>query len=778
MSDSTDGAKEDARGYERFGGVAAELSSQSRPSWPPEFHARAGAPNVVVVLVDDLGYSDTGPFGSEIDTPQLDRLAADGYRLTNYHTTPVCSPARAALLTGINPHRAGFASVAHADPGYPGYVMEIPEDMPTLAESFRAGGYATFMVGKWHLTKESELHDAADKRTWPVQRGFDQYYGSMDGFTTLFHPHRLVRDNSALSIDEFHPDYYLTDDLTDQALSMIKGLRANDPAKPFFLYFAHHAVHGPLQAKATDLTKYRGRYDVGWDEVRAERFSRQLKAGLFPPGTVAAPRNQEPGSDVGAWSTLSDHERELFARYMEVYASAVDNIDQSLGRLVALLQRMGEYDNTIIVFTSDNGGTGEGGVAGTRSYFSQFVQLAGLPDGWDRDVDRDLELIGGPRAFVHYPRGWGYASNTPFRLYKGHTFAGGIRVPFVLSWPAALPRAATDTGVRHQYAYVTDLGPTLLALARVPALTHRGGSPAQPVDGASFEAFLRNPSLPASHREQYSEFAGHRAYIDGSWKLVTEHRPGAQFSDDEWELYDIGSDPTELVNLAEHRPDIVRELAKKWRAAAWHNTVFPLDDDGSLSRQRPSTELRLEEPVSLYPDTPTLERFRSSKLTKLRSFDVIIRFDHERARQGVLVAHGDQGGGYVAFVEDDALYLSYNEYGRMYRENLHGVSVGSHMVRLMFTAQEDIKWSISANLDGLAVGELGPVAQLVGMSPFTGISIGVDRGSPVDWQLFERHGCFRYDGQLHDVEYHPGPKADYNPEIILEVEQAVASLYE
>lgn len=777
MPDDGDERTYPSRGYERFGGVARELASRSTPSWPAARRASQGAPNIVVVLVDDMGYADISPFGAEIDTPTLDRLAADGYRLTNYHTTPVCSPARAALLTSLNPHRVGFATVAHADPGYPGYVLEIPDDVPTIAESLQAAGYATFMVGKWHLTKESKLHDGADKSSWPVQRGFDRYFGSMDGFTTLFHPHRLVADNSPLTVDEFPDGYYLTDELTDQALGMIKALRAGDQQRPFFLYLAHHAVHGPLQAKPADIAKYRGRYDEGWDAIRAGRFARQLRDGLFPPDTVAAPRNTEPGQQVAPWASLTDEQRTLYARYMEVYAAAVDSVDANLGRLLDHLRATGELDNTIVVFTSDNGGTGEGGASGTRSYFSQFVQLAGLPHTWQRDVAREHDLIGGPRAFVHYPSGWAYASNTPFRLYKAHTFAGGIRVPFVLSWPAGLPRAAGDDGLRDQYAYVTDLGQTLLRLAAVPHLEHRHGLPARAVDGVPFDDVLADRSRPTRHREQYSEFAGNRAYTDGAWKIVTEHGFGAEFSDAEWELYDQANDPTETVNLAARHPEKVRELAERWRAAAWWNTVYPLNDDGSLYRTRPSTELALERPVTLYPGTPTLERFRASKLTKLRSFEIGVELAHVPGGAGVLVAHGDQGGGYLLFVEDGELCLSYNEYGRMHRTRVP-LATGQRTITARFTALPDIAWSIGLDVDGVEAARLGPVAQLVGMSPFTGISVGVDRGSPVDWELHERRGCFRHGDGLRAVEYRPGPKADYNPEIIVAIEREIDRIYE
>lgn len=766
------------RGYENFGGVVGELASESVPSWPPARSARKGAPNVIVMLLDDMGFSDISPFGGEIDTPHVQELADEGYRFTNYHSTPVCSPARAALLTGLNPHRAGFASVVHVDPGFPGYVMEIADDVPTIAESFRAGGYATFMVGKWHLTTEAKMHDGADKSSWPLQRGFDRYYGSMDGFTTLFQPHRLVCDNSPVTIDEFPDGYYLTDDLTDRALGMVKGLRANDADKPFFLYFAHQAVHGPIQAKPGDIAKYRGAYESGWDRIRGERFARQMRQGLFPEGTEPAPRNHEAGAAVVPWDELTDEQRGLFARYMEVYAAAVDNVDQNLGRLTAQLKEMGEYENTIIVFASDNGGTGEGGPVGTRSYFSQFVHLAGLPSDWERDVDRDPELIGGPRVFAHYPRGWAYASNTPFRLYKGATYEGGVHVPLVLSWPAGLPRAAGDAGVRNQLAFVSDLGQTLLSLAGVPRLEHRHGVKAQEPDGVALDAVLVDASAPSPRRSQHFEFAGNRALIEDGWKIVTNHAFGAPFTDAEWSLYHLAADPTERVDLAAARPERVAAMAEQWRREAWANTVFPLNDDGSLFTVRPSTELALERPVRLYPGTPTLERFRAGKLTKLRSFEVTARLRMCSGDAGVLVAHGDQGGGYVLSIEGGSLVLGYNEYGRMHRAAARFDVAGECAVTVRFTALAGIRWQLEVLVDGQHVMGLGPVLQLVGMAPFTGVSVGVDRGNPVDWELFERRRSFPFSGKLLHVEYVPGEKADYDPEVIIDVEREIARIYE
>src|SRR5262245_49108279 len=344
------GAAGTRRTYPGFGGTVGRTFAGSESWWPTPPTPPAGAPNIVVMLVDDLGFSDPGCFGGEIRTPALDRLAAEGLRFTNFHVTPMCSPTRAALLPGCNPHAAGGGHVAHSDPGFPGYAMELAADTATVAELLRDNGYSTFMVGKWHLTKDSHQSDAGPRHSWPCQRGFDRYYGFLDAFTNLHHPHRLVEDNHPVEIDQYPEGYYLNDDLTDRAIDMIRGTKAANPEKPFFLYFAHGAVHAPLHAKDDDIAKYADAYREGWDVLRERRHARQLDLGVVPEGTPLSPRNAEPGQEVPAWDDLSDDERRLFARHMAVFAGMVDNIDQNVARLRTALEELGEWDNTLFLF--------------------------------------------------------------------------------------------------------------------------------------------------------------------------------------------------------------------------------------------------------------------------------------------------------------------------------------------------------------------------------------------------------------------------------------------
>jgi arylsulfatase len=458
---------------------------------------------------------------------------------------------------------------------------------------------------------------------------------------------------------------------------------------------------------------------------------------------------------------------------MEVYAAMVDHVDQNLGRLLGAIDALGELDDTIVVFTSDNGGTGEGGARGTRSYLKHFTGL--IPEAWGTDVPRDPDLIGTPQTLVHYPRGWGMASNTPFRLYKTNTHAGGVRVPFVLSWPRGLGGTRGD-GLRHAYQYVTDLHPTLLDLAGVDRPREQHGAKVQPVDGTSFSPVLRSADAESTHPEQYSECFGNRSFYQDGWKLVSLHERGAPYEDEEWELYDLRSDPTETRDLADAEPDRVKELSAAWERSAWENQVFPLDDGtGLLILQRRPEEADFREPVTLLAGTPSLERYRSAQLITFRSFSIQIGLDHPSGGEGVLVAHGDQGGGYSLYVEDGHLVLAYNQYGDLLTHDAGELAPGARSIALDATALQELRWDLALTVDGEPRGGLDGVEQLAGLAPLQGIDVGIDRRSPVSWPVYERHGPFPYTGDLHAVTYLPGEPGPYAPEVLLELLQAAAS---
>jgi len=744
------------RAYPDFPGRVGRTFAGSEGWWPERPVPRRGAPNVVVMLADDLGFADLGCYGSEIRTPHLDALAARGVRMTDFHSTPMCSPTRAALLTGLSPHRAGFGSVAHSDAGFPGYAMELPDTVETLAEGLRARGYATLMVGKWHLCKDSDASAAGPQHSWPCQRGFDRFYGFLDAFTNLHQPHRLTQDNSPVELDEYPEGYYLTDDLTDRAISMIRERKASNPEQPFFLYFAHGAVHAPLQAKAADIDRYRDRYHAGWDALRAERFARQQELGIVEPGTEVAPRNTEPQHDVVAWDTLSAQERELFARHMAVYAGMVDNIDQNVGRLVAALEQLGELDDTLFIFTSDNGASREGEEVGTTSYYVHLLQ------GDDVEADHArIDLLGGPRTTPHYPRGWAMASSTPFRLYKINTHRGGHSVPFIASWPAGIP---TDGSIRRQWGHVTDLLPTILDAVDGAAPTEQADG--SPLDGTTLLPAWRAADAPTTHTEQVFEMNGHRGYYRDGWEAVTLHLPMTPFADERWELYDLGTDPTELHDLAEREPERLAGLVRAWEDAAWAGRIYPLDEGTSLKYLvRPPRSEVYRGPVTIAPGTPTLERWRSVQLIWFRSCTITIDATLRRPEdRGHLVAHGDQGAGYAVYVLDGHVHFVHND-GRGLLRILDGgpIGPGRHEVVCDLRAAAGNTWTVSLRVDGGEPAVLDGVPFLYGMAPFEGIDVGIDRRSPVSWDLFERFGAFPFTGEMGPVRFEPGADAPGAP---------------
>ncbi len=682
---------------------------------------------------------------------------------------PPCSP-------GVNAHAAGVGHVSQDDPGYPGYRGELAANVASAAEILRDAGYATLAVGKWHLCRDADCSAAGPKHSWPVQRGFERYYGFLEGFTNLHHPHQLIDDNHVVERDEYPSGYFLTDDLTDRAITFVKERKAANPRQPFFLYLAHGAAHAPLVAKAADISRYENVYGVGWDEIRRRRHERQIELGLLPPGTTLPDRNGEEGDDVAAWDDLSATEQAVFARYMAVYAAMVDELDQSVGQLRSTLEMMGEWDNTVLVFLSDNGASREGQSGGTTNYYSHLRLGA---DVGDIKVDATrLELIGSPRAMSHYPRGWAMASNTPFRLYKCNTHAGGHRVPCIWHWPAGLAGQAGST--RTHYGHCVDVLPTLLDVVGLRPPTERDGRPLKPMNGLSLVPLLRDRSSAELHLEQYYELQGNLGFYADGWEIVTRRTRQTPFAESDWELYDLRADPTETTDLAARHPEKVVELAARFATAAHQNQVYPLDE-GSAWRWvvRPPHDRVYEEPVTIWPGTPTLDRWRSSRLIWFRSCTITIALTVVPGDRGVLLAHGDQGGGYAVYVDDDRLVAIHNDgHGRLCTIDGGPITAGDHLVSLTIEAPGNFRWHLALGVDGVERGRLEDLAMLFPMAPFEGIDIGIDRRSPVSWELFEREGPFPFTGTLAWVRYEPGELAPDAGERFLDVLKAMGARFE
>ncbi|TFH13842.1 MAG: arylsulfatase, partial [Acidimicrobiales bacterium] len=594
---------------------------------------------------------------------------------------------------------------------------------------------------------------------WPLQRGFDRFYGILEAFTNLHQPHRLIEDNRVVTTDRYPDGYFLTDDLTDRAISMIRERQASRPHQPFFLCFAHPAAHATLLAKVDDIERYRDTYTVGWDEIRRRRPARQIELGIIAAGTVLSARESNDLDGVKAWDDLTDTERLVFARYMAVYAAMVDEIDQSLGRLRDALEETGDWENTIVVYLSDNGASREGEATGTTNY---FTHLAGSPDTVTLDAQR-LDLIGSPQTMSHYPRGWAMAGNTPFRLFKRHTHAGGVQVPCILSWPAGL----VDQGgaIRTQYAHCIDILPTVLELAGLSAPTELRGNELLGMDGMSLLDVLRDGDAAAVRREQYYENEGHRGFYRDGWEVVSNREPRTPFGDHEWELYDLRSDPSETIDLAADEPERVADLSLGWHDAAVANNVYPLDEgSGWRWLVRPPGDEVFQEPVTIWPGTPTLERIRCGALIWQRSFTVTIDVTFAGADEGVLVAHGDQGGGYSVEIRDGRAVFVHNDGGGTTAVvEMGSVAVGRQQVVLDVQAPGGTVWAVSLLVGGERGGGPFTCPMLWPMAPFSGIDVGIDRASPVDWARYETHGAFPYSGILHAVRYEPGELAPDSP---------------
>ena len=762
--------------YFGFGGRVGTTMAGSESEWPESATAPVGAPNIVFVLVDDVGFSDIGCFGSEINTPNIDRLAREGVRFTNFHVNPMCSPTRASLLTGVNCHAAGMGHIAQDDPGFPGYRAEIADNVSTAAEILRGAGYATMMVGKWHLCRDSDMSAAGPQHGWPCQRGFDRFYGILEAFTNLHQPHRLIEDNHVVDVDQWPEGYFLTDDLTEKAISMIRERGASRPGQPFFLYMAHPAAHAPLLAKAVDIDRYRDVYAGGWDQIRIVRHARQIKLGVIPSGTPLPARNSEPGDEVTAWDDLSDDERTLYARYMAVYAAMVDEIDQSVGRLREALEETGEWENTVLVFLSDNGASREGEATGTTNYFAH-LGMGNAKESVPLDLAR-LDEIGGPTSMPHYPRGWAMASNTPFRLYKRNTHAGGHQVPCVWSWPKRF--GAVAGGIRTQYGHCIDVLPTILALCSIETPEHRNGKVVKTMNGASLAGVLFDAHHGEVRAEQYYELEGHRGFYRDGWEVVTNRRPRTKFTDADWELYDLRTDPVEINNLAVEQPDRVAALALGFHQAALANQVYPLDE-GSGWRWivRPPKDAVFHQPITIWPGTPTLERIRSGTLVWQRAFVVSLDITMSRGDRGVLVAHGDQGGGYAFEVDHEELWFVYNDgHGDTSRTSGGSLAAGRHRIDVSFAAPGGGLWFVNIAIDDEQRVENLERTMLWPMAPFSGISIGIDRGSPVDWQRYQADGPFAFSGRLHSVHYEPGEHAPDAGERFVDLARTIGARYE
>ncbi len=721
---------------------------ESEPHFPTPPHPGEGAPDIVVVLLDDTGFAQLGCYGSEIDTPNIDRLAANGLQFTNFHVTPLCSPTRAALLTGRANHAVGMRHVTNASTGFPNQLGHITNHAATVAEVLGAAGYATFAVGKWHLCPADQCSPGSPVDQWPLARGFERFYGFLEGETDQFHP-ELVADNHHVDPPAGNDEgYHLSEDLVERALAMISDSVGIRPDRPFLCYLPFGATHAPHQAPPEYLAKYRGRFDEGWDVVRERTFARQLEAGLLPPHTKLAPRN--PG--VEAWDDLSPNQRRLAARLQEAFAAFLDHTDVQIGRFVEGLERLGRLDNTIFVLLADNGASQEGGPDGVLHEMKFFN---GIMEDPDEAVAR-IDEIGGPHSHTNYPWGWAQCGNTPFRWYKQNTHEGGVHVPMIWHWPAGIAPEQRGT-MRHQFTFVADIVPTLYELVGIEPPTVFKGLDQLPVTGRSFARVLDDPEAPATNTLQYFEQNGSRALVAGEWKAVCRHLPGADYDTEPWELFHLPSDPSECDDLAAAEPERLAELIGLWWQEAERHGVLPLDDRG-LELFGPKFRPHAPHPVDRrYVYRPPMSPISTQVAAAIggRSFDLTARVTTTGDDEGVLYAVGNGTSGLSVFVQGRRLVLDYNAFGdHLVLESDREVPPGDAELVVRVRRDSATTGRAAVEIDGEPAGDV-EIPLFMRVLSSSAASVGTDHGSAVSPRYT---APFTFTGRLHELVIQVSPE--------------------
>ena len=732
-----------------FDGRIGRTVAESEPHFTEPRHPGDHAPNVVIVLLDDTGFAQFGCYGSDIDTPHVDALAADGVQFTNFHVTPLCSPTRASLLTGRSQHAVGMRGVSNWTTGFPNQLGHISHKAATVAEVLHDAGYATFCTGKWHLAPMEQCSAAGPFDHWPLARGFDRFYGFLEGETDQFHPD-LVSDNHPIDPPGRPEDgYHLSEDLVDQLLRMIADSKGIRPDRPFFAYLPFGATHAPHQAPPAYLEKYRGRFDDGWDAVRQRWFERQLVAGIVPEGTELAPRN--PG--VEAWDDLPENQRRLACRLQEAFAAFLDHTDDQIGRLVDGLRAMGELDDTILIVMADNGASQEGGPFGVMHEMQWFNGIFQTPD----DVIDRLDDIGGPHSHTNYPWGWAQCGNTPFKWYKQNTHEGGVHVPMLVHWPNGLDARQRGTK-RDQFANVSDIVPTLYELIGITPPEVRRGVEQLPVTGHSFAELLRDAGAPATNRLQYFEMGGSRALVaeqegvDGPewWKAVCRHQPGADFDTEPWELYRIDRDWSECHDLAADEPDRLARLIELWWAEADRHGVLPLDERG-IELFGARFRDRSPHPTSRrYVYRPPMSPIPAQAMASIggRNFDLTARISRSAGDEGVLYATGTENSGISLFVQGDRLVVDYNAFDdHVIVESSVPVPEGDATLVLRVRRTGGATGTVGLLVDGRPAGT-ADLPLFMRMISSVGASVGYDHGSAVSSRY---EAPFAFAGTLHEV---------------------------
>jgi arylsulfatase len=722
--------------------------------------ASAGRPNVLLVLLDDSGYGQTGTFGGLIPTPTLDSLAASGLRFTRFHVAALCSPTRASLLTGRNNHAVGMGTITNWSTESPGYNASIPASAAMVSEIVRRNGYATASIGKWHLIPDPETTPAGPFDHWPTHQGFDYFYGFIGGETDQWHPELVEGTKPTMMVppEGRERDFTLTEDLADHARAWILQQKAIEPDRPVFMYFAPGATHAPLQAPAKWIEPFKGAFDMGWDAYRTLVIERQKKLGVIPADTVLTPRPPE----IPSWDSLTSGQKKVAARLMEVFAGFMAQADHEVGRVIDAFRQTGQLDNTLVIYIAgDNGASLEGGLYGTDNLMEQINGLQSPAD----EVLRHLDDIGGPLSNPHYPVGWAWAGNTPFQWGKRFgSHLGGTRDPMVVSWPAHIRNAG---GTRAQYAHVIDVFPTILQAAHIPQPRTVNGVEQLVVDGVSFFDTLTNPSASEHHTRQYFEMHGNVAMYNSGWIAArrsgllpwTTGTPSVQPL---WELYDLNHDYAESNDLARVHPETLERLKKEFDHEAEKNKVLPIDSRfaGREHRNPPPPGGRAF--YTFYSGaTHLFDATAPATRNRTHTFSAYVDVPAGGA-DGVLVAEGGLSAGYALFVKGGRPTYTYNYFRREVTTIAarDALPPGKSTIELLFAYDgggEGKGATVTLIVNGVKAAEarLAHTAPRIYSYDET-FDVGEDSASPVGDYV----SPFRFAGTLERLELRSQPSRD------------------
>ena len=733
-----------------FKGTINVDDRDSVPDWEPYLQPKApdGAPNVLYIVLDDTGFSAMEPWGGLIETPNINQLAAGGLTYTNWHTTALCSPTRSSLLTGRNHTTNGMACIAEATSGFPNSNGHIPFECATIAEVLGERGWNTYMLGKWHLVASDEMNLASTKRNWPVGRGFERYYGFLGGETNQWYPD-LIYDNHPVEQPATPEEgYHLTTDLTDRAIEFIKDAKMIAPDKPFFMYFCPGATHAPHHAPKEWIDKYKGTFDMGYEEYRETVFERQKQMGVFPADAELTPLNPyaeetsvdgtpwNPVDIVRPWDSLSEDEKKLFCRMAEVYAGFLSHTDHEIGRLLDFLEASGQRENTIVVLVSDNGASGEGGPNGSVNENKFFN---GIPDTIEENLEY-LDELGSPSTYNHYPVGWAWAFNTPFKMWKRYNFEGGVADPMIVSWPKGIDAKGE---LRHQFLHATDIVPTMYDLLGIEMPQVVRGFTQIPLEGVSFRSTFESDNVPTPKESGFFSMLGSRAVWHKGWKAVSVHPTisgWGHFDRDRWELYDTESDPTEAHDLAADEPVRLQELINHWFHLAGMYNGLPVLDRTALEVLSDPTRPQVAPPRDRYVYYPDTAEVPESAAVNVRNRNYTIAINVEVASPdagGVLFSHGARFGGHALYVKDRKLKYVYNFVGNKEQtiESTKEIPTGKVVLSAAFEKASDAMpttGTLSLFINDEKVGEGTIMTQpgnfsLVG----EGLNVGKDPAEPI-----------------------------------------------